>query len=336
MCDKNCQLFKGFSLCSHIIATAHTNGDLKVFLDKVNGKCKPNLTAIANHGMPSGTGRKGGVAKQKRNRKLPAIETRSVRPCLDTNEKTIIVGTSAPSSGREQPDCPTLPPQLLSTASNSPLLSSSPILSNASSSPLLSNASSSPLLSNASSSPRLNAGAITLPHSMPSNLQSMLRGTCTPSVTSISVVNDLRPCISTVNASSHGQVFVGTNVNCSRAQLADLNSKKPFILKFKTNSIKICQSCQRNYEDPNNTMGLVARAERRLVLNLATGTQFLGRESNSHYHLHLACLRAADSTFTGDQDLVIPDEVKIKLNNFQNVYLIYCFKASVWLHQFKS
>ena len=50
-------------LCSHIIVTAHTNGDLKVFIDKVNGKCKPNLTAIANHGMPSGTGRKGGVVK---------------------------------------------------------------------------------------------------------------------------------------------------------------------------------------------------------------------------------------------------------------------------------
>ena len=35
VCDKNYQMFKGFSLCSHIIATAHTNGDLKVFLDKM-------------------------------------------------------------------------------------------------------------------------------------------------------------------------------------------------------------------------------------------------------------------------------------------------------------
>ena len=120
-------MFKGFSLCSHIIATAHTNGDLKVFLDKVNGKCKPNLTAIANHGMPSGTGQKGGVTKQKRNRKLPTIETRSVRPCLDTNEETIIAGMSAPSTGHEKPDCPTLPPQLLSTASSSPLLNTVPL-----------------------------------------------------------------------------------------------------------------------------------------------------------------------------------------------------------------
>ena len=60
---------------------------------------------------------------------------------------------------------------------------------------------------------------------MPSSLQSMLSGACTPSSTSISVVNDFRSRISTVNASSHGQVFVGTNINYSRAHLADLNSK---------------------------------------------------------------------------------------------------------------
>lgn len=77
-------------------------------------------------------------------------------------------------------------------------------------------------------------------------------------------------------------------------------------------------------------MGLVvARAERRLVSNLATGTQFLGRESNSHFHLHMACLKAADSTFIGDHDLVVPDDVKIRLNDYQKLYLISCFKLSV-------
>lgn len=241
VCDKNCQMFKGFSICSHVIATAHTNGDLKVFLGKVNSKCKPNLTAIANHGMPSGTGRKG-VAKQKRNRKLPAIETRSVRPCLDVNEEAILSCRSASSTSSEQPDCPALPPQLPSTASSFPVV---------------------------------NASSITLPHSMPSSLQSsgMQGGPHTPSVTTISVFNDFRPRITTANASSHGQVFVGTNINCSPAQSAGFNSKKPFILKFKTNSIKICQSCRRNYEGSNDRMGLVARAERRLVLNLATGSR---------------------------------------------------------------
>lgn len=59
---------KGISLCSHVIATAHFDGALKYFLDKVKGTCAANLTSIATHGMPSGTGRKGGVAKRKRKR----------------------------------------------------------------------------------------------------------------------------------------------------------------------------------------------------------------------------------------------------------------------------
>ena len=70
---------------------------------------------------------------------------------------------------------------------------------------------------------------------------------------------------------------------------------------------------------------LVARAE-RLVSNLVTGTQFLCRESNSHYHLHMTCLELAKPSFTGEE-LVIPDEVKSKLTAFQKVYLISCIQV---------
>jgi len=71
------------------------------------------------------------------------------------------------------------------------------------------------------------------------------------------------------------------------------SSSKPFVLKMKTNQIRVCQSCRKDYNGPNDTMGLlVARAETRLVSN-HTGTEFLGRESNSHYHLHMECLKHA-------------------------------------------
>ena len=110
---------------------------------------------------------------------------------LWTQIRKLIAGMSAPSTGHERPDCPTLPPQLLSTASSSPLL---------------------------------NTGSITLLHSMPSSLHNMLSA---PSSTSISVVNDFRPRISTVNASSHSKVFIGTNINYSHVHSADLNSKNP-------------------------------------------------------------------------------------------------------------
>jgi len=62
------------------------------------------------------------------------------------------------------------------------------------------------------------------------------------------------------------------------------------------------------------------------VSNLLTGTEFLGRESNSHYYLHLECLKHAQPSFSGDQ-LVTPDEVKGKLTAFQKVYLITCIQV---------
>lgn len=71
---------------------------------------------------------------------------------------------------------------------------------------------------------------------------------------------------------------------------------------------------------------LVARAERRLVSNLVTGTQFLGRESNSHYHLHMMCLKLAKPSFTGEE-LVIQDELKSRLTALQKIYLITCIQV---------
>ena len=38
------------------------------------------------------------------------------------------------------------------------------------------------------------------------------------------------------------------------------------------------------------------------------------------------CLKAADQAFT-KEDLVIPDDVKAKLNNLQGVYLATCFQV---------
>ena len=102
-------------------------------------------------------------------------------------------------------------------------------------------------------------------------------------------------------------------------------TKKPFVLKLKTNQIKVCQSCRKNYDGPNDTLGLVvAHAERRLISNLATGVQFLGKESNSHYHLYLPCLKSADASFT-TRDLMVPDDVKHALSVVQKMYLAACF-----------
>ena len=147
-------------------------------------------------------------------------------------------------------------------------------------------------------------------------------------------------------ASSAGQVVVngtGVNVNIatstpgtpqaySKNEGENISNSakqkvKPFTLKLKTKQIRIFQACRIDYDSANDTLGLVvARAERRLVLNLLTGVQFLGRENNSHYHAHMSCLKIADASFTG-QKLIIPDEVLVKLDTYQKVYLSTCLEV---------
>ena len=100
-CDDKCTMFKGFSLCSHVIAAAEDNGDLKSFLDSVADSCTPNLSAIANDGMPSGTGRKGGVPKRKRS-KAQHVQSRSMRQCLQQTVATTKQSNSLSSSSQLQ------------------------------------------------------------------------------------------------------------------------------------------------------------------------------------------------------------------------------------------
>ena len=112
--------------------------------------------------------------------------------------------------------------------------------------------------------------------------------------------------VSSTPVKSTPVILQTSSIRCASGLARDQFNTNPFILKFKTKQIKVCQSCRRNYEGVNDTMGLiVARVERRMVSNLATGTQFLGRESNSHYHTHMVCLMQASHSFEG-RDLVIP------------------------------
>ena len=118
----------------------------------------------------------------------------------------------------------------------------------------------------------------------------------------------------------------GLSLNINGA-ITGNDTPKPFVLKLKAKNIRICQSCRKDYEGSNDTLGLVvSRTERRLVSNLATGVQFMGKESNSHYHAHKLCLLKADVTFTGKK-LVVPPELRGKLNGYQRMYLVTCLEV---------
>ena len=354
-CDDKCPMYKGFSLCSHVIAAAEDNGDLKSFLDSISNSCTPNLTAIAMNGMPSGSGRKGGVPKRKRGKSQP-VQSRSVRQCLQpqslasTKPTSSLSYKSTKTSQRDRHDpsaynslsqatnftMPNVPPPRarITSKSHCPSASSSLLQDSngvvCSFAPTSSSASGSLLQDSnglvcsiaPTSSSTIACGSTSRHYSRPlrQHLGSLSNTT-----------------ISTPTASSLGQVLVGGNVfNIAPSHHMSVvpcpipeseSSAKPFVLKIKTNQIRVCQSCRKDYNGPNDTMGLVvARAERRLVSNLVTRTQFLGRESNSHYHLHMSCLKLAKPSFTGEE-LVMPDEIKSKLTAFQKVYLITCIQV---------
>ena len=57
-----CPMYAGFSICSHVVASAEDNGNLLHYLtDFLSNHNVPNLTAIATRGLPVGAGRKGGI-----------------------------------------------------------------------------------------------------------------------------------------------------------------------------------------------------------------------------------------------------------------------------------
>ena len=72
-CDEEYVMFKDFSLCSHVIAACHDNGDLRSFLENCT---KSRLNQIWQ--LYNGSGRKG-VTKRKRSR------VTTVRQCLQQN-----------------------------------------------------------------------------------------------------------------------------------------------------------------------------------------------------------------------------------------------------------
>ena len=226
--------------------------------------------------MPIGVGRKGGVAKHKRKRKQPTVETRSVRPCLSDSH---------------------LPSDATNTASGS-----------------------------GTSSPSSHS---TRPHAVSLDVTSLL--------------SSLRPAVcsnTTATATSQGQVYVGSSIvnqfsfphipsvsTPSVFTTAGISSfheptKKPFVLKFKTPQIKVCQACRLNYDGSNDTMGLVvAREERYQIWQLASSS-LAEKVIRITTCISGTRIKAVDPSF----ELVVPENVMKQLNAFQKLYLNTCFQ----------
>ena len=206
-----------------------------------------------------------------------SVETRSVRPCFETTNKQ-------PTTSNLQTSVPKSP--MVESSRMNPMVGATPTLKV--NKPHVLTSTIDPRNEPSASVPvevhKPHPNSVTHPTlahcSVTSGVGIMVGGSVTiagPSTYTNSPTAVVRPAGN-----------IGGSVLCNVLDRGFANSQNPFVLKFKTNLIKVCQSCRKNYDGSNDTMGLVvARAERRIVSNLATGTQFLGRESNSHYHAHM-------------------------------------------------
>ena len=78
-CDSDCLNFKVLNTCSHTVAVAEANESLAEFLAHFQkAKRKSNFTAVALHGNPAESGRKGGAPPRKRKKLTACTSTTRV------------------------------------------------------------------------------------------------------------------------------------------------------------------------------------------------------------------------------------------------------------------
>jgi len=102
VCDKSCLQWSSSQICSHTLAAAEVNGELISFIQwyTVTGQ-EPNITRLAQAGLPAGRGRKGGVPKRKRSR-TPSVPPDIVVPrpaASHTKSRSQLLSTNSSQSG---------------------------------------------------------------------------------------------------------------------------------------------------------------------------------------------------------------------------------------------
>ena len=98
-CDDKCPQYKSLFVCSHAVAAAQFNGEVKEFMEwyrRRHGNHQPSFIKLAVHDMPAAAGRKGGKLPRKRvNRSY--VSTNENHIPLKCSQRVNIDGASAPN-----------------------------------------------------------------------------------------------------------------------------------------------------------------------------------------------------------------------------------------------
>ena len=291
ICDGNCPMFRGFGICAHVVAAAHHNRQLELFVQWfVQTKCRPNLTAISREGLPKGAGRKGGVEKRKR-KKTPQIESHSKRirtqplatavtahSCLAETDplpstswlephRSLHASVTSFSSQTATPDPSCSTPSLISASPN--LQPSSHTLASTSLSQMV------PPVISASQGPSHRWGTKSLP--------------------------DVPPLVSAVPSSP--PALVSSNPH----------DRSPYTLCFITGNIRVCRGCRQKYTKPCiPPMDLCVRHQEWQQFTRPGASAAQVRYGNVYYHCNIPCIQARCPSFTADM-LIIPAQIALQL-----------------------
>ena len=103
------------------------------------------------------------------------------------------------------------------------------------------------------------------------------------------------------------------------------NFRGMFQTILRKNDVRICQGCRTNFKCSDNIIPdppldiILGRVEKREISN-PSGAKML-KETTSHYHASMACVKAVCPNFNPQENLVVPMAVKKKLNELHWYYI---------------
>ena len=133
---------------------------------------------------------------------------------------------------------------------------------------------------------------------------------------------------------AHSPYCEQAQISISPAQFSVSHNSNPFYLKFISGNIRICQGCRSSLRATDGTIPLppynltIARAERRTFRDTSGNLVTPNKESVSHYHCQVECIKAVEPFFV-PQALRVPVDVHSRLQAIHRDYLSEQFGLSL-------
>lgn len=305
-CDDKCLHFKSIKLCSHTVAAAEINNELKEFVKTKRSCDSPNLMQLGTHGMPAGAGRKGG--------KLPKKKTTKRGAPSDENRVTLNTTTNC----QPQPSNTVVPPVHYPRC-----MSQSPMYSDNQFRPSSSWGLQSP--SEWQQSQHTGYPPLTLPP--PPSWAPSPPPSWTPPSPSWTPPPPLwtpPPPSWTPPPPSWTPPPPPSWASNSNFTSPSNAGDDPYKVCFKHGNISVCNGCRNNFTKAD--IVVIQHAEFRQYTNPHSGMP-ASKFGNAYYHMKRMCIELKTGMEFDVKKIVVPDDVKQRLTASQKQCLFEEFRV---------